>query len=237
MDHDVVRRVQLLTLKLLGDDRGGPVGFVPDDTATTVLARELPPFIVERVAVAVPRRIVERRHAPVFFDPAHLHVVRNVAPNQVSSDAVPCGPLRPQRAEVESPDDRVADDVATEARIERDDVGIRILERILPRPVAGRRNRRDRSLRRRRLSCDRRDGGGAENRQKRASTELVRVSSISYGHRVLLNAVQSQPRLQTSDFSLQTSKFPISTPRRSTRGRPSRIPPPLSDTLVWRHDR
>ena len=122
MDDDVVRRVQALALKLLGDDRHRAVRLVAHDAPAAVLARELPPFVVERVAVAVARRIAEHRHAAVVFDPAHLHVVGDVAPHQIAPDAVPRQAFGPQRADVQPPDHRVADDVAPEARIERDDV-------------------------------------------------------------------------------------------------------------------
>ena len=138
MDDDVVRRVQPLALKLLGDDGHRAVRLVADDTPAAVLARELAPLVVERVAVAVARRIAEHRHAAVLLDPSHLHVVRDVAPHQVAADAVPGRAFGPQRPDVQPPDHRVADDVAAEARVERDDVGIGILERLRPRPVARR---------------------------------------------------------------------------------------------------
>ena len=84
-----------LPWNLLGDDRDAAVRLVADDAAAAVLARELPPLVVEGVAVAVARRVPERRHAAVVVDPAHLHVVRDVAPHQVAADAVPGRALRP----------------------------------------------------------------------------------------------------------------------------------------------
>ena len=135
MHDDVVRRIQPLALELVGDDRHRAVRLVAHDAAAAVLARELPAFVVERVAVAVAGRIAERRDAAVVFDPAHLDVVRNVAPHQIAPDAVPGRPFGPQRADVQPPDDGVADDVAAEPIVERDDVGIGILNRILSRPV------------------------------------------------------------------------------------------------------
>ena len=108
-----------------------------------MLARQLPALVVERVPVAVAGRIAERRHPSVVFDPAHLHVVGNIAPHEIAADAVPRRTFRPLRADMEPLDRRVEDDVAAEARIERDDVGIGIGDRLEPRPVARRRHRRD----------------------------------------------------------------------------------------------
>ena len=152
MHHDVVRRVEPLALKLLGDHRDRAVRLVAHDAPAAVLAGELTPFVVERVAVAVAGRIAEHRDAAVVFDPAHLHVVRDVAPHQVAADAVPRRPFGPERADVQPLDRRVADDVAAEARIERDDVRVGILQRRLAatsraawepaRPAAGRRRLR-----------------------------------------------------------------------------------------------
>ena len=118
-----------------------PFVLVADDAPAAVLAGELPAFEVEGVAVAVAGRIAERRHAAVFFDPAHLHVVRDVAPHQIPADAVPRRPFGPQRADVQPLDRRVADDVAPEARVERDDVRIGILNRFEARKISSARNR------------------------------------------------------------------------------------------------
>ena len=168
MHDDVVRRVQALALKLLRDHGHGAVRLVAHDAASAMLAGQLAAFVIERVAVAVAGWIAEHRDAAVVFDPAHLDVVRNVAPHQVAADAVPRRPFRPQRADVQPLDGRVADDVAAEARIERDDVRVGILHRLLPRPVARRRD--GRHLRLRRLRCRRRDRGGSEGGgQKRSS--------------------------------------------------------------------
>ena len=101
MHDDVVGRVQALALELFGDHGDRAVRLVADDAAAAVLARQLPAFEIERVAVAVAGRIAEHSHAPVVFDPAHLDVVRNVAPHEISADAVPCRAFRPQRADSE----------------------------------------------------------------------------------------------------------------------------------------
>src|SRR5262249_44258926 len=151
MDDDVVRRVQSLALKLFSDDRDGPIRFIANDAAAAMLAGELPSFEVERIAVAVAGRIAEGRNVAILFDPAHLHVVGNVAPYQVATDAVPRRTLGPQGSKMEASDDGVVDDIPPETLVESDNVRIGILDRVLPRPVPRRGDRRNRWLRRLRL--------------------------------------------------------------------------------------
>ena len=141
MDHDVVGRVQALAFELVGDDGDGAVVFVADDAAAAVLAGKLAAFEIERVAVAVAGGIAEGGDAAILFDPAHLDVVGDVAPDEVAADAVPRRALGPERAGVEALDGGVADHVAAEAIVERDDVGVGVLNgRGILRvgPVAGR---------------------------------------------------------------------------------------------------
>src|SRR5205085_9738352 len=92
----------------------------------------------------------------------------NVAPDQISPDAVPGDAFGPQRPDVDPLDEGVADDITAKARIERDDVRVGILERLGPRPIA--RGRYRRYLWRRRCLCrDRRRGEAAcQNREERA---------------------------------------------------------------------
>src|SRR5207247_5082161 len=98
MHDDVVGGVQPLALILVGDYGDGPGRLVPDDATAAVLARELPALVVERVAVAVPGRVTEDRDVAVLFNPAHLDVVGDVAPDQVPADSVPGRTFGPQRA-------------------------------------------------------------------------------------------------------------------------------------------
>ncbi len=93
--HRVVRGVELLAVDLLGEHGRLAVVLVAHDLAGAMLAGDLAALVVERVPVAVPRRVPVRRHAPVFFNPAHLHVVRDVAPHQVLAIAVPRRPFGP----------------------------------------------------------------------------------------------------------------------------------------------
>jgi hypothetical protein len=92
-------------------------------------------FVVERIAIAVAGRISEDRHASIIFDPPHLNVIRDIAPHKVSAYAIPCRPFCPECSKVLAPDDGVVHDVSPEPIVERNDVRIRILNRILTREV------------------------------------------------------------------------------------------------------
>ncbi len=136
-----------LPSKLVGDDGDRAVRLIADHAAAAVFAGKLAAFEIEGVAVAVAGGIAEDGDAAVFFDPAHLDVVGDVAPDQIAADAVPGRAFRPKRAGVEAVDDGVADDVAAEAIVERDDVGIGVSDRLLAGPIARRGFGRDGLLR------------------------------------------------------------------------------------------
>ncbi len=154
MRHDVVGRVQPLALEAIGDHRDRAVVLVAHDAAGQVLARKLPALEVERVAVAVVRRHAKDAHAAVVLEPAHLPVVRDVAPHQITSDAAPRRPLGPQRARPQALDRRVRLTQAVEQRIDRQHVGIGEIDvrrRVRPEVARWRRDRARRCHRRRRL--------------------------------------------------------------------------------------
>src|SRR5439155_8996281 len=98
MRDDVVGRVEPLAVVLVGDERDGPVVLVAHHAPGQVLARELAALEVERVAVAVVRRLAEHGHAAVVLQPPELPVVGDVAPDEIASLAAPRGAFRPQRA-------------------------------------------------------------------------------------------------------------------------------------------
>src|SRR5262249_45174581 len=98
MHNDVVRRIQRLAFELLRDDGNRAIRLIARDAPAAVLARKLTPFVVERIAVAVPGRIAKRRDTTVVFDPSQLNVIGNVTPDKKSSGAVPCRPFGPHRA-------------------------------------------------------------------------------------------------------------------------------------------
>src|SRR5262249_18218026 len=98
---------------------------VADNAPGQVLAGELAALEVERVAVAVVRRMAEDGHTAVVFQPAELLVVRNVTPDQVTPLAVPGWPLRPERAGPQAHDRGVGLPEAVEDRLDGEYVGIR----------------------------------------------------------------------------------------------------------------
>ena len=85
MRHDVVGRVELLAVVVVGDDGCGTVELVTDNAPGEMLATDLPALEVERVAVAVVRGHAEHGHAPVVFQPSHLPVVGNVAEHEIAA--------------------------------------------------------------------------------------------------------------------------------------------------------
>src|SRR5262249_8996403 len=89
-------------------------------------ARDLTSLKIERVAVAVVRRIPEHAHAPVIVQPTELPVVGDVAPDQILPLAVPGRPFGPERAGPESHDRRVEREKAIERGGDDQAVWIRI---------------------------------------------------------------------------------------------------------------
>src|SRR5712691_333147 len=176
MHHDIVGRVEPLALELVRNHRDRAVVFVANHAPAPVLAGKLAALVVESVSVAVAGGIAEHGHAVVVFDPAHLYVVGNVAPHQIAPHAVPGRAFGPQCAEVQAPDDGVADDIAAEALIQRDDVGIGVLDGLLSGPVAWRRHRVDAVLRNGR----RQDCAAQRGRKKGASMNVVSHTRYVY---------------------------------------------------------
>src|SRR5262249_2040319 len=118
MHHDVVWRVQSLALIFLSDDGDSSIRLVSHNPTPALLTPQLTSFEVTCVPVAVARWVSEYCHAAVFFDPAHLDIVRYIAPDEVSSDSIPCRTFRPESAEMKPPDNRIANNVPAEPIIE-----------------------------------------------------------------------------------------------------------------------
>ena len=137
VDNDVVGGIEALPFELLGDNGDGAVGLVTDDAASAMFTGKLATFVVEGVAVAVARGVAEGGDAGVFFNPAHLDVIWDVAPDQVATDTVPGRAFCPKGAGVVLADDGVADHVLPKGGSEGDDVGVGVLHGDLPGPVAG----------------------------------------------------------------------------------------------------
>src|SRR5262249_46863790 len=128
VDHGVVGSVESLAGEVVGQDGGLAVVLVADDAAMAVLARDLPSFAIEGVAVGVAGGLAHDADVAGVFQPAELDVVGDVRPDEVLADSVPGGSLGPEHAGVEAPDGRVADLDLVEPRIEDDDVGIGVAD-------------------------------------------------------------------------------------------------------------
>src|SRR5207247_10949111 len=131
----IVGSVELLALPGVGENRDSAGLLVADDAAIAVLEGDLPVLEIERVAVAVAGRLAEDADVAVFVQPAELPVVRNIAPDEILSLRVPGRPFGPEAALEEPLDRRVADLVLLEAFVERDDVRVRVADRLGVRSV------------------------------------------------------------------------------------------------------
>ena len=162
-DH-VIGRVQLLPVVLVGDDGGRAVELVAHDAARQVLARNLAALEVERIAVAVVRRVAEHGDAVVVLEPAHLHVVADVAEHEIAADTAPRGALEPQAAGPQALDRVVRQHDPVERRVHGEDVRIRKVRRRLAEIARRIRDdrRRRRALREQRVAGERGAGHGAE---------------------------------------------------------------------------
>src|ERR1017187_7551756 len=123
-----------------------------------MLAGELAALVVEGIAVAVTRGLAHDADVAVVLQPAQLAVIGNVAPDEVTPDAVPRRTLGPQVAGIEPLNRRIAD-LGLELLVEDHNVGVRIARRSLAAPVPGG------------LCQDRNGGGAGERSQQRAAAE------------------------------------------------------------------
>src|SRR5262249_25301626 len=112
------------------------IRLVASHAPASMLARKLAALVIERVTVAEPGGIAKYRDPSIIFDPSHLNVIRDITPHQIPADTVPRGSFRPQGAEMKTANDRIAHDVSAESIIQRDNIRIRILNRILPGIIA-----------------------------------------------------------------------------------------------------
>src|SRR5687768_11373688 len=95
----------------------------------------------------------------VIMDPAHLDIVRNVAPDEILADGIPGRAFGPEHSRMQPLNRRVAELALREPGIEDDDVRIGIPNRLgIPTIVSSKR-----------------DAGGArgECAEKRAASELA----------------------------------------------------------------
>lgn len=126
MDNNVVWSVKWLVILFVCEGGDAAVVFVANDAAGIVLAGELTSFEIEGVTIAVVGRSAKNADMIVLVEPAHLAIVRNVAPDQVTPDPVPRATFSPESAGPEALDGGVADFVFGETCIDNDDRGIGI---------------------------------------------------------------------------------------------------------------
>jgi hypothetical protein len=133
--HDIVWGIEAFALPLIRDYGNGTVVLIPHDTAGKVLARKLTPLVIEGIAVGIVRRIPHRADMGVVIQPAHLHVVGDIAKDQILARSVPGWPFGPKCARVKAPNRCIPDGVLLEALIERDDVRIGVTDRFFTGPI------------------------------------------------------------------------------------------------------
>ena len=137
MHHRVVGRVEGLAVEGLRQRRDPAVEFVPDHAAVGVFAGDLAALPVEGVAIAVAGVVSHHADVTVLGQVAHLSVVRDVAPDEVVSSAIPSRALSPEHAGVQAANGRVSLNVLLKRRFQGDHVGIRIALGDLSGPIAG----------------------------------------------------------------------------------------------------
>src|SRR3954466_5550969 len=81
MDHDIVRRIQGLSIPGIGEHGKAAVVFPSGHAPRIVLARELASFEIERIPIAVIGRSTKCAYVTVLFQPPHLSVAGYIAPD------------------------------------------------------------------------------------------------------------------------------------------------------------
>src|SRR5690606_8877365 len=111
--HDVVGRVERLAVVAVGEHRDLAVVFCALHAAIAVGTGYQPSLTVAGVAIGVPGRSAERRHADAR-SPTQDAVVGDVAPEQVAAVSEPDGPLGPATVRVQRLELRTAVDQPAE---------------------------------------------------------------------------------------------------------------------------
>src|SRR5262245_58345233 len=137
MADEIVRGIQYLSLELVGDDRGGSIVFLPGDSSIAVFTGKQTALVVEGIAVGITHRMAEGADMAIFFEPAKLAVIRNVAPDNKMTLRAPGGSFGPEGSGMEAENGSVSDPILVEALVERDDVRLRIANRRVPRIIPG----------------------------------------------------------------------------------------------------
>ena len=119
-DNQVVRRVELLAVVLVGDDGDRAVEFGSGDPSATVFASEQASFPIDGVAVRVHRRLAVDADVTVVLRKAHDAVVGNVREQHVASCREVDRTLRPAEPGCDALDCHGAGEGREAGRSERD---------------------------------------------------------------------------------------------------------------------
>src|SRR5207244_9197582 len=109
MHQQVIRRVELLVMKMIHQHGDRAVVFGSGDPAHVVFAGDQPTLSVPTVAIAIVRRAAENADLSGFFEPSENSIVGNVAEEQIPPIPKPNRPFRPTRACVKALNGSVAD--------------------------------------------------------------------------------------------------------------------------------
>src|SRR6266550_4842213 len=150
MRHDVIRRVERLTVKGIRNHGHRAVMLPAHNASEKILAGELPALMVEGIAVRVVGRPAERRDPSVLPDITVLNVAGYVAEDEILPLARPSRAFGPIGAGPHPADRRTPQPDTVEGGIDDDDIRVGIDRRAARRPIA-------------RWAADR-AGGGAELR-------------------------------------------------------------------------
>src|SRR5262249_47832538 len=127
MDHDIIGRVQWFAVECFSQHRYAPVMLVAYDAMSEMLARELASLIVKRIAIAVlSGKAKPSADMLVFFKPAELFVVGDVAPDEKTSYFAPGGTFRQKRATMKPLDGSVPEPILQESLVQHDDIRVRV---------------------------------------------------------------------------------------------------------------
>jgi hypothetical protein len=135
LHHNVIGTGEPLALETVGEQGDGAIIFGAGEVLRVVLAGDQPPLAVTRVAIGVVRLLTKHADTGVGFVPPQDAVAGDVAEQQIAAVAEPHRALGETEAGGDPLDRRVAEHQPLEARIEHDDVGIRIAYRRHPFPA------------------------------------------------------------------------------------------------------
>ena len=187
MHHNVIRRIQALAFKLIGNHRHRPVVLITNYSTPAMFAGKLPTFIIERVAIAISRWIAEHCRAAIVFNPTQLHIGRNVTPNQVATHAIPSHTFSPGSARVQALHAGIANHVFAKAIVQRNNVRFGILDGHLTSPIPWSWNRRNSCRSLPRCNGCRRPA----NRRAKKGPSITEIGLVSNGDK---HGVSTSPR-------------------------------------------